>query len=344
MKKIMTRLCGAALALALLGAGIGSAGAELKLPSKSINVNTGVKIYVNGAEFTPTDSDGKAVDVFLHDGTTYLPVRAISGIFGVGIDWDNETKSVYLATRGGRELEAASMGDSAPSTAAFEARTITVYSGASIYYKDKQFKPTGSDGEAVDVFLHDGTTYLPVRAISGLFDADIAWDGETKSVKLDTAGTAQTVAAARAAVKKYTDSEPLVTTYYQYYLKVAAILGENFETVRAYYAADPTGYYEQYLEFFMPYSTFDKEFGTYMENCMTLVSAAKELGGKLDAFAADGQYSADELDTLASGTSYLDTNYQYFKEYLASSSPERILAFVKDGFSPAIYAQVAAVV
>ena len=256
MKKIMTRLCGAALAISLLGAGIGSAGAELKLPSKSINV----------------------------------------------------------------------------------------YSGASIYYKDKQFKPTGSDGEAVDVFLHDGTTYLPVRAISGLFDADIAWDGETKSVKLDTAGAAQTAAAARAAVKKYTDSEPLVTTYYQYYLKVAAILGENFETVRAYYAANPTGYYEQYLEFFMPYSTFDKEFGTYMENCMTLVSAAKELGGKLDAFAADGQYSADELDTLASGTSYLDTNYQYFKEYLASSSPERILAFVKDGFSPAIYAQVAAVV
>ena len=37
-----------------------------------------IKIILNGKEVVPTDANGNAVEPFTIDGTTYLPVRAIS--------------------------------------------------------------------------------------------------------------------------------------------------------------------------------------------------------------------------------------------------------------------------
>ena len=37
-----------------------------------------IKIYINGAEIVPKDANGNTVEPFTMDGTTYLPVRAIS--------------------------------------------------------------------------------------------------------------------------------------------------------------------------------------------------------------------------------------------------------------------------
>ncbi len=64
--------------------------------SKTIEVVTGINIEVNGEKFTPKDENGKKVDVFLYDGTTYVPIRAISTIYESDIDWDGESKTVSL--------------------------------------------------------------------------------------------------------------------------------------------------------------------------------------------------------------------------------------------------------
>ena len=55
-----------------------------------------VRIVLNGNELVPTDANGKRVDPILVDGTTYLPVRAISSALGLEVDWDEETYTVSL--------------------------------------------------------------------------------------------------------------------------------------------------------------------------------------------------------------------------------------------------------
>lgn len=64
--------------------------------SKTIEVFTGVKIYVDDKQLNPTDANGNPVDVFIYNGTTYLPVRAVSDAVGKVVQWDGATQSVYL--------------------------------------------------------------------------------------------------------------------------------------------------------------------------------------------------------------------------------------------------------
>lgn len=63
---------------------------------KTIEVFTGVKIYIDDKQLNPTDANGNPVDVFIYDGTTYLPVRAVSEAVGKVVQWDGATQSVYL--------------------------------------------------------------------------------------------------------------------------------------------------------------------------------------------------------------------------------------------------------
>ena len=58
----------------------------------------GIKITLNGNTITPKDANGTVVDPFAIDGTTYLPVRAISNALGINVDWDGATKTVVLQT------------------------------------------------------------------------------------------------------------------------------------------------------------------------------------------------------------------------------------------------------
>lgn len=44
------------------------------------------------------------------------------------------------------------------------------------------------NGNPVEPFIEDGTTYLPVRAIATALDTDVRWDGETKTVFLGNNG------------------------------------------------------------------------------------------------------------------------------------------------------------
>ena len=65
---------------------------------RSIQVEDGVGITLNGAKFTPRDADGKEVSVFLYNGTTYVPVRAISEAMGMDVSFNSATRTVVLTT------------------------------------------------------------------------------------------------------------------------------------------------------------------------------------------------------------------------------------------------------
>lgn len=352
MKKSLFKILALALAITVLTGcfALGAGAAEAKLASGSVNIHTGVRISVDGKEFVPVDSDGAPVEVFLYNGTTYLPVRGISNLFGLGIEWDNETKSVYLGSRDGKELakySGTASAEASPFT--FASKTITVHTGVSIYYNDEYFHPTDSEGFSVEVFLYNGTTYLPVRAISQLMNAGIDWDQTTKTVLLSMADkepevpaepeTPQAdidsvVKAAEAAAKKYTDSEGLVMPYYRYYIKVNAVLEVGLEEVKTLYMAAPGNPTLEYMlsAYVMGYEGYEKEFGTYIAKAKELYDFAKTLTARIKSYAADG-YSADELEKLATNTSYLNDNLKYFQEYLNQGAPERMLVYFRDNAS-----------
>ena len=65
---------------------------------RSIQVEDGIGITLNGAKFTPRDADGKQVSVFLYNGTTYVPVRAISEAMGLDVSFNSSTRTVVLTT------------------------------------------------------------------------------------------------------------------------------------------------------------------------------------------------------------------------------------------------------
>lgn len=62
-----------------------------------------IKVVVDGVEITPKDANGKVVDPFISDGTTYLPVRAVGEALGKEVTWDGSTKTVYIGKVPGAE-------------------------------------------------------------------------------------------------------------------------------------------------------------------------------------------------------------------------------------------------
>ena len=71
--------------------------------AKTITVYTGITLYYDGVKVEPKDANGKKVEPLLYNGTTYLPVRAVSGLFGEDINWDGKTQSVYIGDMPGKK-------------------------------------------------------------------------------------------------------------------------------------------------------------------------------------------------------------------------------------------------
>lgn len=56
--------------------------------TKTIEVGS-INIMVNGKEFHPTDPNGNPVDVFVYNGTTYAPLRALAEAYGLTVGYDS---------------------------------------------------------------------------------------------------------------------------------------------------------------------------------------------------------------------------------------------------------------
>lgn len=59
-----------------------------------------IKVTLDGSRIALTDATGAAVEPFIIDGTTYLPVRAVATAFGLTVGWDNATNTVVLTSPG----------------------------------------------------------------------------------------------------------------------------------------------------------------------------------------------------------------------------------------------------
>lgn len=92
MKKIKMRIiAGALMLICLLAVQVGA-----DVLSKTIEVFPGISIFIDGIELKPVDVNGKSLDVFVYEGTTYVPLRAVSQNMGKAVAYDAESKSVYI--------------------------------------------------------------------------------------------------------------------------------------------------------------------------------------------------------------------------------------------------------
>ncbi len=59
------------------------------------------------------------------------------------------------------------------------------YRNIKIVVDKNQITPTDANGNYVEPFIMDGTTYLPVRAVANAFGKDVTWDDATNTVSLE---------------------------------------------------------------------------------------------------------------------------------------------------------------
>lgn len=85
MKKRLTAL--ALACVMVLGTVAAAAGAE-----KAISV-TPMTLTINGQAVTPAKSDGTPAEVFSYDGATYVPLRYLSELLGITVEWDKNDPS-----------------------------------------------------------------------------------------------------------------------------------------------------------------------------------------------------------------------------------------------------------
>lgn len=55
-----------------------------------------ITFKINGSAWKPTDASGKPIQPITYNGTTYLPVRAVSDAFGTPIKYDGATKTISI--------------------------------------------------------------------------------------------------------------------------------------------------------------------------------------------------------------------------------------------------------
>ena len=74
---------------------------------KTISV-TPMTLNINGQEVVPTKSNGEAAEVFSYDGATYVPLRYLSELLGIQVEWDktspNTAKLVNVPVTSDRDM------------------------------------------------------------------------------------------------------------------------------------------------------------------------------------------------------------------------------------------------
>jgi hypothetical protein len=87
------------IAAIMLGVCVGTAFAVAQQQQITATLDSGIKIVYSGVEQTMKDANGNVVYPIIYNGTTYVPIRAVSNMLGVSVDWKEETRSVLLGAQ-----------------------------------------------------------------------------------------------------------------------------------------------------------------------------------------------------------------------------------------------------
>ena len=145
-------------------------------------LNKQITVTYNGSYQEFSNANGTRIYPLSYEGTTYLPIRSLSSLFNLKIKWDGQANSVMI---GEGELDTTSSKNvAAPSKEVNENIKVLLNEDIKIYFESKIQTFKDANGKVVYPLSYNGTTYLPIRAVSNLFDLDIAWDGNNNMVTI----------------------------------------------------------------------------------------------------------------------------------------------------------------
>ena len=93
-----------ALALIMVSCFALGASASSGLQEISAYLNSNITVKMDGETQTFLDAKGNRVYPITYQGSTYLPVRAVAGLVGLDVDWDQATQTVLLGQTKGVDL------------------------------------------------------------------------------------------------------------------------------------------------------------------------------------------------------------------------------------------------
>ena len=143
-----------------------------------VYAQSGVKVYVNGMRINK--------DVILKDGTTYVPIRAVSESMGAQVEWDDVSKSAFI-TFTEEDIISKLVSDISPSvvtiignynsTSEINKYNNSIMHGSGVIYKSNGYIITNAhvvkDIKNLTVVLNDSTS-LPGKVLYSDEDADLA--------------------------------------------------------------------------------------------------------------------------------------------------------------------------
>ena len=94
MKKVRTFLVGFLTAVILMGLALPAIAAGGTVSWD--NVFVGVDVVIDGEKAEVKDESGSPVEAVLYKGTTYVPVQMMADALGLDLNWDQDSRTVYL--------------------------------------------------------------------------------------------------------------------------------------------------------------------------------------------------------------------------------------------------------
>lgn len=106
-KRLLSGLLVGALCCTSMFVGVFAAN---NVESISALLNYGITIKYNGVNQEFTDATGARVYPISFNGTTYLPVRAVSNLVGLPVEWNGAENTVYLGTTNEQPTDLTTLG------------------------------------------------------------------------------------------------------------------------------------------------------------------------------------------------------------------------------------------
>ena len=96
-KRILSIICLMAIMVSCFAAGVYGAN---NIEEIKAYLNYGITIKYDGQVQSMYDANGKQVYPISYEGTTYVPIRAVSNMLDVNVDWDGANNTVLLGNSG----------------------------------------------------------------------------------------------------------------------------------------------------------------------------------------------------------------------------------------------------
>ena len=154
--------------------------------NERVLLNKQVSIVYEGKTMAFYDANGTRVFPLTYNGSTYLPIRALSALFDTKIKWDAQERAIYL---GEGEISKACAKETKERSEGVVTNVDAVINGNLKVYCNGQFQLffDANNNDILPISYND-TTYLPVRALSQLFNKRIDWDDSKKEITIANSG------------------------------------------------------------------------------------------------------------------------------------------------------------